>query len=602
MHVPAVLLCQASSGADVGLAIEAQPTGFDLGPVPLLGWLPDETLFSQCSRQHEFWGYAHSSATASILFGGRRAGTQHDLPSHLDRFAVATGERLGSSRAVAEERTLLRYYRPFVSDGEHKNAIVAMRSTSVAHLKYRLGLLTSRFRANHPLKACRRCLRGDVQRHGWPYWHLEHQYPGVWICLTHDHLLEECVVKSTGVDRFQWVLPSASLLADRGSAPPRRTVERLKSLASMIVETVRASAAPGWLSSDRMREVLLLSIRKRGWSTATGQLRLRNISREFLDYCDDLVGVQELRSFPRTIDDAAAQVGRLLRPMRTGTHPLRYLTLADWLYPSFSEFLEALSAEISDPSPVDRDGMQGSATPFRSDIRKGLKQSVIGLLRAGVAVTAAANQTGIDVVTAMAWAAQEGISISRRPSVLKPDLHRKLIRQLEKGADKKVVADRCGISESSVNRILRTEVGLHRRWRAARENASRSMARASWLRALKLCRGRGVKLVRAMEPSAYAWLYRNDRAWLEEHSPSRSTPNGRTGHRVLWDSRDRDLKAQVQIALLELAQGDPSRTIRLWEVYQRVPELKAKLHQLDRLPLSRKALDSAIRAGRRLRR
>lgn len=210
-------------------------SGLDLGPAPLLEWLPDETLFSQCSRQHEFWGHAHARTTASILFGGKHAGTQHDLPSHLDRFAAVTAERLGSARTIAEERTLLRYYRPFIASADHENAIAAVRSTSVAHLKYRLGLLTSRFRANHPLKACRKCLRSDVMDHGWPYWHLEHQSPGVWFCLAHDELLDECIVKSNGVERFQWVLPAPDLFVPRGAAHSHRTIERLKSLASMIV-------------------------------------------------------------------------------------------------------------------------------------------------------------------------------------------------------------------------------------------------------------------------------------------------------------------------------------------------------------------------------
>jgi hypothetical protein len=579
---------------------EPQPIDLDLGPTPLLGWLPGETLFSHCSRQHEFWGHAHAWTTASMLFGARRAGTQHDFPSHLDRFAQATGERLGSSRTIVEERTLLRYYRPFVSEAVHEDAIAAMRSKSVAHLKYRLGLLTSRFRANHPLKACRRCMRVDVEEHGWPYWHLEHQYPGVWFCLTHDFPLDESVLKSTGVDRFQWVLPVESSVATRRTAISQRTAERLKSLATMIVQIVRAANRPGWLHVERLREIALRAIRSRGWSTETGRLRLRDISGEFEKYCVDLAEVPELRSLPRNIDAATVQVGRLLRPMRTGTHPLRYLALIDWLYPTFDDLRAAIAA-VEAESPIPGAPPRQICPTPSGHPRRQLRKDLMALLREGAAVSAAAREVGIDVATAMAWAAQEEIVVARRPSILTPGVRRKLVRQLEKGTEKKVAAEDCGISESSVNRILRTVIGLQSKWRMARERAARNEARRSWLRALKMSRGQGMKLTRSIEPAAYAWLYRNDRAWLEANLPDRLPRSSRTFSHVSWDERDRELKTKIQVTVLELAEERPSRRIKLWEIYQRIPELKAKLHQLDRLPLSRKALDITVRGGARLK-
>ena len=96
-----------------------------------------------------------------MLFGGRRIGTHHDLPSALDAFALRTAGRLGTPDHLARDRKLLRYYRPFISATEVGAAMGVMRSPSVAHLKYRLGLLTSRFRANDPLKACASCMRAD---------------------------------------------------------------------------------------------------------------------------------------------------------------------------------------------------------------------------------------------------------------------------------------------------------------------------------------------------------------------------------------------------------------------------------------------------------
>ncbi len=188
------------------MAESASAELFDLPP-SLLSWLPGETLFSLVSRQHAFWGYPGASETSTIMFGRRHAGTQHDFPNALDEFSARTGGVLGAPDDLALNHTLLSYYRPFSSDGLISDCLAMMRGKSVSHLKYRLGLLTSRFRANHPLKACTVCMDQDVAETGWAYWHLEHQYPGIWFCARHAEPLYEATIKSTGVNRFLWALP-----------------------------------------------------------------------------------------------------------------------------------------------------------------------------------------------------------------------------------------------------------------------------------------------------------------------------------------------------------------------------------------------------------
>lgn len=135
--------------------------------VPLLAWLPGETFFSLCARHHRFSGFAASGHTTLALFGHCRSGSQHDLPSCLGAFEARTEGVYGGADQIARERTLLRYYVPFLSPATPKDAVASMRSASVAHLKYRMGVLTSRFGANHPLKACSSCLRESGRTHGW---------------------------------------------------------------------------------------------------------------------------------------------------------------------------------------------------------------------------------------------------------------------------------------------------------------------------------------------------------------------------------------------------------------------------------------------------
>ena len=175
------------------------------GKTAYLAWLPGETLFSLVSRHHLFWGHPLSSRTCEQFFGHGRAGSQHDFPSCLSKFVELTIGRYGNVEQIAKQHTLLAYYASFLRESELKNAIVTMSGDNVKHLKFRLGILTSRFRANHPLKACPDCLKEDRAKFGWTYWHIDHQYPGIWICSTHGQLLRESLLKATGVERFHGI-------------------------------------------------------------------------------------------------------------------------------------------------------------------------------------------------------------------------------------------------------------------------------------------------------------------------------------------------------------------------------------------------------------
>lgn len=227
----------------------------NLFPHPLLTWLPDETFFSLVSRCHHLWGHQVPWRTSEILFGARRVGWQHDLPNRMAEFEKRSMGTAGTAEAIIRQRTLLRYYLPFLSETDASHHVSAMSGPSVAHLKFGLGLLTSRFRANHPLKACVECMASDKSEYGWAYWHLEHQYPGNWICARHQRWLRECRMKSNGSGRFQWCLPELEWLEPEPALPE----DVLCSAVSMsnIVRHVVTNAEPSSLDEASVQAVLL---------------------------------------------------------------------------------------------------------------------------------------------------------------------------------------------------------------------------------------------------------------------------------------------------------------------------------------------------------
>lgn len=564
------------------------------GARPLLEWLTDETLFSLCSRHHRFWGHSTSWQSAQVMFGGRRTGTHHDLPNGLDEFVLRTGASFGSADQIARNHTLLQYYSPFISPRATNTAVESMRGPSVAHFKFQLGLLTSRFRANHPLKACEHCMREDVERYGWAYWHLQHQFPGVWICPWHGEPLRTSVVKSTGVERFLWHLPEDGQLSDDWFAVPHASTEALHALANLTTGLVEFAADGGWLDALTVQTTLRTRLSEMGWITVGGNARIADAAANYLQHCMPLRAAPELSGLPSNLEEAKIQIGYLIRPFRTGTHPLRLLVAIHWLFGDVAEFVGAHVVGTL-PDATGQEVSLASTQPVVKVAPNERRMVLVQLIQAGESASAAAAKIGVDVATAQVWAASAGIAVDRRPKILKADVLAALVQDLRSGADKVAVAGRHAISVVTVTRILRTEVGLYAAWKAARNAKAQLSARKAWLDLLASHRELGSKLMRAMTPAAYAWLYRNDRAWLMEHAPG-ARVDGKVGRAssVRWDDRDDELSRAVHRVVLRLSQDQAGKPPRLWQIYQALPELRAKLTVLERLPLTKHALEVAV--------
>jgi hypothetical protein len=179
-------------------------------------------------------------------------------------------------------------------------------------------------------------------------------------------------------------------------------------------------------------------------------------------------------------------------------------------------------------------------------------------------------------------------------------LRRVVVTALRRGQDKAAVAKRSGLSITTVTRVLLSEPGLKERWDHVRLESRRQQARTEWTHALRLHPELGIKLVRATAQAAYAWLYRHDRDWLDAHSPQSEAQKGPRASAVRWDERDLSLSKAVEQAALVIASEHLGKGVRLQGLVQAVPSLKAKLRALDRLPLTRRALERAL--GRSLSR
>lgn len=102
-------------------------------------------------------------------------------------------------------------------------------------------------------------------------------------------------------------------------------------------------------------------------------------------------------------------------------------------------------------------------------------------------------------------------------------------------------------------------------------------------------------MLRSIIPArVYTWLYRNDKEWLDLHSPPKQ-PIHRSANRIKWDERDKSIEVQIHgaaQAIRELA-GRP-RQITVTAVGIHIGQLALLQRHLDKLPRTRAKLDEVV--------
>lgn len=559
-------------------------------------WLPDETLYSACSRYHWISARHRPDMTCSELFGHARQGSSHDFPARVDEFVRRMQGRLGCADEVVFQHTLLPFYLHLRTEIESDNAVAAVKAGGLGPLKARLGILASRFGAAHPLKSCADCMEADIGRFHVECWHRDHQWPGACICLIHRRPLQIGLGKVNSQGRFHWYLPrdleSVGIVEQQNAGPPMSLMERLTACSVGFGNLPRSfHIDPAALQETYLRRLVELDLaRPSGSIRVEGCIRLLNRTLQPLS---TLRGLSVLADRTATLGDDFV---RLLRKPRSVAHPLRHMLVVAALFESWEAFLVAYQAQsVQAEGALEVQVMRhDEATPASSTVQRDLIVNAIAL---GQSARAAAGGAGVSVATAMAWAASSGLQPQRRPKRLKADLLPKAIALLRRGSSKDSVASAVGISIETVTRLLRTTPGLQETWHQVRRERQRRTYRIAWQRtAARLARPTSSE-VRAMQPAAFAWLYRNDRAWLEEFASrlSKSPRSNNTG--VRWDERDSELARRVQSCAARLAEMTGASRVRLAQLCNAIPDLKGRLSKLDLLPLTRSAL--RVATGRR---
>ena len=475
--------------------------------------------------------------------------------------------------------------------------MAAMRGNGIAHLKYRLGLLTSGLGAAHPLKSCPECMQADLEGHGWAYWRRAHQLPGVWVCPSHGIPLRVSHLKLDQVARFAWTLPVPAcgqevVFLDHGAGKSTQG-GWLRRLAAQGLALVGMS--PGRFADPvRIAQAFRFRMEGIGMLHASGRVRWREVEPRLLQLATNLACLPEARQ-DADLGLLQGQLARLLSA-RSLAHPLRYLT---WIAAWFDGIDDFEQAYESSGMITDQAWATAASRRATCDVatQGQVPEEIRTALRDGnLSMTAAARQLGVSYATLAAWACRVAIEAPRRPKKLDAPSWSLALEMLRNGAEKQAVADAAKVSVLTVTRILRTVPGLQDEWHRVRQESRRMAVRAAWAKVAALNLHLGVKRLRRLEPAAYAWLYRNDHDWLKASLERVATAHRANHAAVRMERSDARMADALRTVALSCSREAPRRLLD--ELKRALPALRKAIHSPEQWPLTVEALTVSLRCHR----
>jgi hypothetical protein len=483
-----------------------------------LSFLPqlyeEETLFSWAARFHRLSGNGLASQTSLQLFGDKRAGLKPDFPSHLDQLVRITQGQIGDAKSLAFERTMFGFFAPLLDADDAFEVETLMRGTSVEKVKSLLGLQPSRIGGFFPLKACPDCIREELARLSVSSWHLEHQWPSVWICRKHSKPLHYLKRDAQPRDLRRWLLPED--VKDNEWLKPEVKLLGVKRKLFWLAEVSHhfAQQYNKHFDCKLLRYTYLLCAKERGWLFTDGSLKLKEVRREFLKYYRGLEAIPGFECVQSVVAEQGGMLSLLMRQYHWRRHPLKHLLLIAFLYDSTADF-EATHTRICHAYAIGGtralDEMVGES--WKSELKRLVEVDQMSL-------NSAAVEIGIPLHVAIRVANQEGITYQRKPHVLNTTLGENIFAMIGEGLSREEIFQKTGIKKSLLKDLMARVPALRDEWRRMDFERRRCRYRENFLNLVDQYRGVPIKKLRIVSGNGVSWLYRNDREWLGNNLPS----------------------------------------------------------------------------------
>nr|WP_244906758.1 TnsD family transposase [Neobacillus soli] len=553
---------------------------------------PDELLYSIISRYHLWSRNPYFSDTIDDLFGRSNVTISTVLPNRLQQICnkLFIDSNI-TSKYLIYNHTFYPLFLPFWSKEQNNEILQGMINSEDKSILNRAGILQSKIPFPEYLRFCLKCCNENIELYGEAYWHRTHQIYGVNVCPLHDEILMESSIPFTSKRNRQSLYPLTKQLIKK-SIPIMFLKECSKNdlKISKAVYDLLSSDSPV-LGLEKLGEKYTSFLKKNGLANYNGTVRKTELLKSFYYF----YGNSFLNQMKCNIYKSSNinWIDNLIRP-RTNSHPLMHILLINFLGYKLKEFFLA-------PIDSEKNFGKGPWLCFNAASNH-YKEKVI---------TDCKVKLGTQGHLVGTFTCSCGFVYSRRQSdenhddfynigLIKsygPMWENELIR-LRKNEKKTIKEISLLLKVTPLTVIRKLKKFEDKQSDKVKKNSpdNQKQYRLKWLKVVNENPQLNKTGLRSLAKKEFAWLYRQDRKWLEENSPENQRVSN-SGKYISWEQRDSEISKLLLDVISEMKSiNTTERPIRITiaSVGKKIGKYSVILYGLNKMPLTKGVLEEEV--------
>ncbi|WP_077305716.1 TnsD family Tn7-like transposition protein [Terribacillus halophilus] len=509
---------------------------------------PDELLYSIVARYHIRSGNVFWKHTLEDLFGKRTISASVMLPSGIGALVKHLPKNTTlNEQVLIKKHTMYPFYTVFLPKEKAQSIYDSMLSDDGKGIYMQAGIMASSIPQNKHFKYCSACFREDLHKFGELYWHRVHQLPGKLVCLKHGIWLEDSDVAIINSNKHSFILPTSNNCdLTKVSLVDNNVLKQYKHFISQAESLLR------WEFRCKSFSYLTNFYRKHlieaGYATLNGRVYQRRLLSAFLEkYLDEF-----LQNINVGVKSTELWLTSITRKHRKSFHPYYHFLMLNFLGLSVNDVFQETLLVVEPFGKPKWPCLNVVCPSYKKDVIQEVsirscdrtKQPIgkFSCKHCGFIYTRKGQQQNEVDRFRYTKIMNFGFLWKKELSVL-----------LEEKLSYREIARRLHVDANTVIKYANIEVGRTKIEKSPNKmNNADSVQhnRHKWLQLQQEYPNLSKTELRYKKPSTYAYLYRNDKEWLDNNSPKLRRANS-INNRVDWDKRDQEILDRVKKATWE---------------------------------------------------
>ncbi|MFD1173949.1 TnsD family transposase [Oceanobacillus picturae] len=559
---------------------------------------PDELLYSVIARFHLRSGNQFWKHTLEDLFGKRTNTASAFLPSGIQALVECLPKNTTIyEKTLIEKHTMFPFYTAFLPEEKANSIYKAMLSDDGKAIYMQAGIMASSIVQNKHFKYCSACFKEDLHQYGELYWHREHQLPGKLVCLKHGIWLEDSDVSINHSNKHSYILPTSNNCDFmKASSVDGNVLKQYKPFLSQAKALLNGGFK--YISFSYLTDFYRKQSIEAGFSTLNGRVYQKRLLNAFQQYYSD----DFLQNINVGLESTELWLASITRKHRKSFHPYHHFLLLNFLGLSVNDVFRETSLEVEPFGKPKWPCLNIVCPNYKKDVIQEVsirscertKQPIgkFSCKHCEFAYTRKGQDRNEEDRFRYTRIMNFGFLWKKELSAL-----------LEEKLSYREIARRLYVDPNTVIKYANADVGETKTTELSSENKVGSVEehRQVWSQMQQDNPTLSKTELRKLKPGTYAFLYRNDKEWLNYNSPKfRKSKN--ENKRVDWEKRDQEILDKVKKATREIKQknGKPKR-ITVKSIADLIGERALLEQHLDNMPRTRAFIDDAWESEKEFR-